>query len=127
MPQRSKALLTSVFCTSTITPEEASTRESSSTARMASKNLAPPPPYCSGISMPIRPSWKKSWMRSFVEDALLVHFLDQRTNLLVGELPDVVAEENFIFGERGQRGGRCGLQSFGHGYTFVGEIGKLVW
>ena len=26
----------------------------------ASKNFAPPPPYCSGISMPIRPSWKKS-------------------------------------------------------------------
>src|SRR5208337_1092096 len=53
----------------------------------------------------------------FVEDALLVHFLDQRTNLLVSKLADVVAEKNFVFGERGQRGGGGGLQGFGHGNT----------
>src|ERR1700685_341095 len=64
LPQRSSALLTRVFCTSTTTPADASTRESSSTARIASKNFAPPPPYCSGISIPIRPSWKNS-SRSF--------------------------------------------------------------
>ena len=63
----------------------------------------------------------------FVEDALLVHLLDQRTNLLVGKLADVVAEKNFVFGERGQRGGGGGLQSgFGHENTFKREDGKLV-
>ena len=43
----------------------------------------------------------------FVEDALFVHLFDQRTDLLVGELADVVAEENFVFGESGE-GGRSG-------------------
>src|ERR1043166_1680516 len=46
-----------------MTPAEASTRESSSTARIASKNLPPLPPNCSGISIPINPSWKKSWTK----------------------------------------------------------------
>src|ERR1700732_3123553 len=56
--QRRIAFATSVFCTSTITPAEASARENSSTARIASKNLPPAPPYCSGISIPISPSEK---------------------------------------------------------------------
>ena len=56
----------------------------------------------------------------FVEDGLLVHLLHQRTNFLVGELADVVAEEDFVFGERGQRGGRGDLQSgFRHEDTFI--------
>jgi hypothetical protein len=55
----------------------------------------------------------------FVEDSFLVHFLYQRTDLLVGELADVVAEEDFVFGERGQRGGWGGLQrGIGHWSTF---------
>src|SRR6266567_1503695 len=58
LAQRSSALFTNVFCTSTITPADASARESSSTARIASKNFPPAPPYCSGISIPISPSWK---------------------------------------------------------------------
>jgi hypothetical protein len=102
-----------------MTPEEASTRDSSSTARIASKNLAPPPPYCSGISMPIRPSWKNSWMRSLSKTPFSSISFDQRTDLLVGELADVVAEENFVFGERGQRSGGSGLQrGFGHNRNF---------
>ena len=54
----------------------------------------------------------------FVEDALLVHLLHQRTDLLVGELADVVAEENFIFGERGSGAGERLQSGFGHGDTF---------
>ena len=57
-PQRSKALFTRVFCTSTRTPTDASIRESSSTARMAWKNEPPAPPYSSGVSMPIKPTSK---------------------------------------------------------------------
>jgi len=54
----------------------------------------------------------------FVEDSLLVHLLDQGSNFLVGKLVDVVAEENLIFGKRGQRRGNGSLQrSFGHGKT----------
>ena len=60
----SSALLQMVFCTSTITPADGSTAESSSTARMAWKKLPPCPPYSSGISMPIRPISKNWWMIS---------------------------------------------------------------
>ncbi len=54
-PHRRMALTTSVFCTSTSTPTDGSTAESASTARTEWKNRAPPPPYSSGISMPITP------------------------------------------------------------------------
>src|ERR1700722_1154030 len=62
--QRNKALLQMVFWTSTITPAEGSTADSSSTARIDWKNEPPCPPYSSGISMPIRPISKNWWMRS---------------------------------------------------------------
>ena len=62
--QRSSALLQMVFCTSTITPAEGSTAESSSTARMAWKKVPPWPPYSSGISIPIRPISKNCLMMS---------------------------------------------------------------
>ena len=64
LPQRMMALLTSVFWTSTSTPQEASTCESSSTTSTALKNVEPAPPYCSGTSMPMMPSSKKLLMRS---------------------------------------------------------------
>ena len=105
MPQRSKALLTSVFCTSTITPDEASTRDNSSTASMASKNLAPPAAVLLGDLDAHQPELEKIVDEVFIKNTLLVHFFDQRTNLLVGKLADVVAEENFVIRERGQRGG----------------------
>jgi hypothetical protein len=47
--------MTSVFCTSTSTPIDGSTRDSASTASTAWKKLAPAPPNASGISMPITP------------------------------------------------------------------------
>ena len=55
VPQRSSALTTSVFCTSTSTPTDGSTRDSASTASTAWKNVAPAPPCASGISMPMTP------------------------------------------------------------------------
>src|ERR1700728_950161 len=61
---------------------------------------------------------------SFVEDALFVHLFHQRPNFLVGELADVVAEQNFVFGKASQGGGSSSLQGgFGHGHTFK----KLRW
>ena len=53
-------------------------------------------------------------MRLFFEDALLIHLFDQGTNLVVGELADVVAEENLVFRERGQGRGDGGLEGLGH-------------
>jgi len=58
------ALLQMVFCTSTITPADGSTADSSSTASTAWKKLPPCPPYSSGISMPISPISKNWRMRS---------------------------------------------------------------
>src|SRR5689334_2126917 len=57
-----KALFTSVFCTSTKTPTDASTRDNSSTARIAVKKFAPAPPNSSGVSMPIKPRSKHCLM-----------------------------------------------------------------
>ena len=55
----------------------------------------------------------------FIEDALLIHLLHQRTNLLVGKLANVIAEKNFIFGKVRERRGSSGLQrGFGHERTF---------
>ena len=49
-----------------------------------------------------------------VEDAFFVHLFDERTDFLVGKLANVVAEENLVFSQRSQRGGRGGLQGIGH-------------
>ena len=54
----------SVFCTSTSTATEGSTRASSSTARIDMKKVAPAPPYGSGISTPMIPSSKQASMSS---------------------------------------------------------------
>ena len=60
VPQRSRAFTQRVFWTSTSTPIEGSTAEIASTARIASKNVPPEPPYSIGTSIPIRPRLK-SW------------------------------------------------------------------
>ena len=54
--------------------------------------------------MPIRPSWKNCWISSLLEDALLVHLLDEGTHALLGELTNVVAKEDFVFGQRRSAG-----------------------
>src|SRR6266446_6709842 len=55
--------LTSVFCTSTKMAAEASTADSSSTARTVMNRLPPAPPCASGISIPMRPSSKNLGIR----------------------------------------------------------------
>src|ERR1041385_5787078 len=65
VPQRRMALLTSVFWTSTSTPHDASTWESSSTTSTAVKNDAPAPPHWSGTSMPMMPRSKNAEINSF--------------------------------------------------------------
>ena len=61
----------------------------------------------------------------FFEDSLLVHFLDQRTNLLVGKLADVVAKQDFVVGKGGQRRWGWGLErGLGHANTFETEDSK---
>ena len=66
-------------------------------------------------------------MRSFSKDSFLVHFFHERTDFVVGELADVVAEEDLVVGERGQRCGARGLQGgLGKLDTFGRKSAKLV-
>ena len=74
------ALMTSVFCTSTRTPTEGSTRESDSTTSTASKNDMPVPPCDSGISMPMNPC-SKSWSTS-VRGILACSSLSRESGLI---------------------------------------------
>ncbi len=64
LPQRLRQLFTSVFCTSTRTPTDASTLLSSSMTRMALKKEDPAPPYASGTSMPMMSRPKSLFTRS---------------------------------------------------------------
>ena len=50
-----------------------------------------------------------------------VHLMDERADLLDGELADALLEHLFVFGEDGQRGGRQGFTCGGHGAS--GEVG----
>ena len=88
---------------------------------MASKNLPPPPPYCFGNFDAHQSELKELVNEVFFEDALFVHFFDQRTDFVFGKLADVVAEKNFVFGEAGQGGRGGGLQ---HGLRHIGVPSK---
>src|SRR5205807_1771182 len=61
-----------------------------------------------------------------VENALLVHFLGERTNALFGELADVIAKQDFVFSERSQRGRISdGNNGFRHTNTFESRMANL--
>ena len=91
-----------VFCTSTITPAEGSTADSSSTARTAWKNVPPCPPYSSGISIPIRPMVEELPDQLLTKDAGFIHRAHVRADLLARKLADGGLKELFVFGERGE-------------------------
>ena len=107
LPQRASALMTSVFCTSTSTATEGSTRESASTASTAWKNVAPAPPYASGISMPITPRSNSLSIERARERRLLVHLADERRDLGARELEHAVAEQLLVL-SRAVRAGSAG-------------------
>ncbi|HXP39657.1 MAG TPA: hypothetical protein VN833_05275 [Candidatus Acidoferrales bacterium] len=44
---------------------------------------------------------KKFMDEGFFEDSFLVHLFDQGADFVVGKLTDVIAEKDFVFGERG--------------------------
>ena len=48
-----------------------------------------------------QPELKKIANEVLIEDSFLVHFLDDRANLILGKLTDVVAEKDFVLAERG--------------------------
>ena len=74
--QRSSALLQMVFCTSTITPAEGSTAESSSTARMAWKKRAALPAVLFGDLDPHQAHLEELLDDVLAEDAGFVHLAD---------------------------------------------------
>ena len=61
-----------------------------------------------------QPELKELVDQAVIEHCLFVHLFGQRTNLVLGELADVVAEENLVFGKSGDRRGIRKLQSFRH-------------
>ena len=112
--QRSSALMTSVFCTSTSTPTDGSTRESSSTTRTEWKNVPPPPPSRSGTSTPIRPISNSRVSSAGSMRAVSSMTRARGAELLQGELAHALPEQSLVLGERGQ--GRGPIDSRrGHG------------
>ena len=66
-----------------------------------------------------QPKLEKLLDEIVVEHTFLVHFFDQRADLVLGKLPNVVAKENFIFREGSQRSRDGKLQgSVGHVSAF---------
>ena len=104
VPQRITALITSVFCTSTSTPIDGSTRDSDSTASTEWKNVPPAPPKLSGTSTLITPSSNSFLISVGRELGVLVHLARERTDFAVRELVHAVAENRFVFGQPRQRG-----------------------
>ena len=78
--------MTSVFWTSTNTPTDGSTLESSSTTRTEWKNVPPAPPSRSGTSTPISPISNSRVNSAVVHARGLVHASRARPEFLQGEL-----------------------------------------
>ena len=113
--------MTSVFCTSTITPDGGVDARDFFDGEDGFEELGSAAAVLLGNFDAHQAELEELVDQVFIEDALLVHLLDQGTNFLVGELADVVAEENFVFGKGGEGSGNGGLQrGFRHGDTFEG-------
>src|SRR5579872_540490 len=68
---------------------------------------------------------KKVVQQILLKHGLFIHLLYQRTDLIFRKLPDVIAKQNLVFGQSGQRCGSLGLQSgFVHKHTFVAELAE---
>ena len=102
LPQRSRALTTSVFWTSTRTPTDGSTRDSSSTARTAWKKLAPGAAVGFGDLDGHHPEVEQLVDERARNLRLLVHFPDERPDPGLGELPDAGPEQPLVLRQNGQ-------------------------
>ena len=100
--------MTSVFCTSTSTPTDGSTRDSSSTTSTEWKNVPPLPPYDSGISMPMTPSPNRWSMSARGNLACSSISRTSGRTAPVDEFAHAGAQQLFVFGELGER--RHGLR-----------------
>ena len=103
LPQRRNALTTSVFCTSTRTPTDGSTRDSSSTASTEWKKCRRRRRRLSGISIPMTPS---SNSLSTSERGIFACSSISRTSgrtWASANCADAVAKDRFVFGQQGQR------------------------
>src|SRR5207244_155460 len=62
-----------------------------------------------------------------LEDALFIHLAHQRTDFFLSEPADVVAEQDFIFGQRDQRRRRCGFLGEGFGHNAFLDASLSAW
>ena len=76
-----------------------SIRVSSSTAIAYESVSLPPPPYSSGIGIPINPRLGQLGDELVREAVLAVELLRDGRDLLLGEVPDRASDELLLFGE----------------------------
>ena len=108
-----------VFCTSTITPAEGSTAESSSTARIGLEEVAALPAVFLGDFDAHQAHLEELADDVFAEHAGFVHLADMGADFLARELAHGGLEELLVFAQRGQRLRRgCGA----FGCRHVGQL-----
>ncbi len=95
--------MTSVFCTSTRTPTDGSTRDSASTARTEWKKRRAGAAVALGDLDAHHAEIEQLVDERPADFRVLVHFADERTDLAIRELVHAVAEETFVFGQNRQR------------------------
>ena len=98
-----RALLTSVFCTSTTTPAEASTARKLFNREDGFEERAAAAAVLLGNFDAHQSKLEELVDQRGLEHALLVHLLNMRPDGFVGELANGIAKQDFIFGERNQR------------------------
>ena len=89
----------SEWCAATVIATDESMRVSSSTAIAYASVSVPPPPYSSGIVMPISPSSAISATRSYGKRFSRSSSSATGATLLERELPDGVAEQDVLVAE----------------------------
>ena len=95
--------MTSVFCTSTSTPTDGSTRDSASTASTEWKKRRAAAAERLG-NLDAHDAEVEQLVDERARDLrVLVHLADERPDFAIGELVDAVAEQPLVFGQRRQR------------------------
>ena len=104
----------SVFCTSTSTATEGSTRASSSTTRIDMKNVGAGAAVLLGDLDPHDPELEAGVDQLAGDLRLLVHLPDEGADLLLREVADDLPEGLLVLGEVGER---QAAQCLGHGWA----------
>ena len=100
--------MTRVFWTSTRTPIDGSTRDSSSTASTEWKNVPARPAEALGDLDRHHAEVEEVGDQILRDLGVLIHFADQRAHAGVGEVTNALPEDPFVLGEQGEGLGEVG-------------------